>query len=72
MNNHFVIPDGCRRKFKHHFNILFISRLAALWSAKDFVFIAEFHNARKGWFAKALDLANGIRSHGRFNAIFSL
>ena len=37
----------------------------------DFVVIAKFGNTNRDWFARFLDLTNGIPSHDRFNAIFA-
>ncbi len=66
-----IIPDPRSRKFKHQLNnILLIALVASLCGAEDFVSIAEFGKIRKGWFAKFLDLSNGIPSHDRFNALY--
>jgi predicted transposase YbfD/YdcC len=68
-----VVPDPRTRKVKHPLiNILFIGLVAALCGAEDFVSMAEFGKARKDWFAKFLDLSNGIPSYDRFNAVFSM
>ena len=68
-----VVPDPRTRKVKHPLiNILFIGLVAALCGAEDFVAMAEFGEARKDWFAKFLDLSNGIPSHDRFNAVFPM
>jgi hypothetical protein len=39
--------------------------------ADDFVAIADFGEARRDWFARFLDLTNGIPSRDRFNASFA-
>ncbi len=68
-----IILDPRLRKVKHLMtNILFFGMVASLCGAEDFVSMAEFGKARKDWFAKFLDLSNGIPSHDRFNAVFSL
>jgi predicted transposase YbfD/YdcC len=68
-----IIEDPRIRKVKHPLiNILFIGMVASLCGAEDFVAMAEFGEARKDWFAKFLDLSNGIPSHDRFNSVFSL
>ena len=68
-----IVPDPRNRKVKHPLiNILFIGLVAALCGADDFVSMAEFGESRKDWFAKFLDLSNGIPSHDRFNAVFSM
>ncbi len=47
------IPDPRRRKVKHPLiNILLIALTASLCGAEDFVAMADFGKARKGWFAK--------------------
>lgn len=53
-------------------NILFIAICAVICGADDFVAIAKFGRTKKGWFAKYLDLSQGIPSHDRFNAILAL
>ncbi|MCP4192302.1 MAG: ISAs1 family transposase [Planctomycetaceae bacterium] len=53
-------------------NILFISICAVICGADDFVAIAKFGRTKKDWFAKYLDLSEGIPSHDRFNAILAL
>ncbi len=63
------IPDPRPRKVKHPLNnILLIALVASICGAEDFVSIAEFGEIRKGWFAKFLDLSNGIPYHDRFQA----
>jgi len=50
-------------------NVLFMTICAVIAGADDFVSIAKLANTQKQWFAKFLDLSNGIPSHDRFNAI---
>ena len=52
--------------------ILFIAICAVICGADDFVAIAKFGRTKKEWFAKYLDLSEGIPSHDRFNAILAL
>lgn len=68
-----IIEDPRIRKVKHpRINILFIGMVASLCGAEDFVVMAELGEARKDWFAKFLDLSDGIPSQDRFNSDFSL
>lgn len=53
-------------------NILFIAVCAVICGADDFVAIAKFGRTKRDWFAKYLDLSDGIPSHDRFNAILAL
>ena len=52
-------------------NVLFMTICAVIAGADDFVSIAKFANTKKQWFAKFLDLSNGIPSHDRCNAILN-
>jgi predicted transposase YbfD/YdcC len=52
-------------------NIVTIAICAVICGADDFVAIARFGGARRQWFARFLDLKDGIPSHDRFNAIFA-
>ena len=54
----------------HH--VLFIAICAVICGADDFVAIAKFGRTKKDWFAKYLELSEGIPSHDRFNAILAL
>ncbi len=51
-------------------NVVMIAVCAVICGADDFVAIAKFGNTKRDWFARFLDLNNGIPSHDRFNAIF--
>jgi predicted transposase YbfD/YdcC len=48
-----------------------IAICAVICGADDFVSIAEFGRMKRDWFARFLDLRNGIPSHDRFNAILA-
>lgn len=61
-----------RRKLHPVENIVFITILAVICNAQDWEEIEDFGNARKDFFAKYLDLKNGIPSHDTFNRFFSL
>ena len=52
-------------------NILFMSICAVIAGADDYVAIARFANTKKEWFAKFIDMKNGVPSHDRFNAILN-
>ena len=52
-------------------NIVTIAICAVICGADDFVAIARFGETRRKWFARFLDLKDGIPSHDRFNAIFA-
>jgi predicted transposase YbfD/YdcC len=52
-------------------NIVTIAICAVICGADDFVAIAKFGRSRRKWFARILDLKDGIPSHDRFNAIFA-
>ena len=52
-------------------NILFMTICAVIAGADDFVAIAKYARTKKDWFAKYLDLSEGIPSHDRFNAILA-
>jgi len=52
-------------------NVVVIAICAVICGADDFVAIAKFGRTKRKWFAKFLDLTNGIPSHDRFNAIFA-
>jgi predicted transposase YbfD/YdcC len=48
-----------------------IAVCAVICGADDFVSIAEFGRKKRKWLARFLDLANGIPSHDRFNAVLA-
>ena len=52
-------------------NIVVIAICAVICGADDFVGIAEFGEKKRKWFARFLDLRNGIPSHDRFNAVLA-
>ena len=67
-----TLTDPRRRKITHPFvNFIVIAICAVICGADDFAGITDFARARKPWFARFLDLSNGIPSHDRFNAIFA-
>lgn len=74
IQDHFASLTDPRRKEVSHplINIVVIAICAVLCGADDFVAIARFGRAKKEWFAKFLDLSNGIPSHDRFNIVFAL
>ena len=52
-------------------NVVVIAVCAVICGADDFVAITEFGKKKRQWFARFLDLRNGIPSHDRFNAILA-
>ena len=52
-------------------NVLFMMICGVIAGADDFVAIARFANTKKEWFAKFLDMSQGVPSHDRFNAILN-
>ena len=52
-------------------NFVVIAVCAVICGADDFVAIARFGESRKDWFARFLDLKDGIPSHDRFNAVLA-
>jgi predicted transposase YbfD/YdcC len=68
------IPDFRMNRKKLHpvENIVIITVLALFSNAKDWEEVADFGHTRKDFFAKYLDLSNGIPSHDTFNRFFSL
>ena len=52
-------------------NVLFMMICGVIAGADDFVAITRFANTKKQWFAKFLDMSQGVPSHDRFNAIFN-
>jgi predicted transposase YbfD/YdcC len=53
-------------------NILVITICAVIAGADDWVSVVEFGEAKYAWFARFLDLRNGIPSHDTFGRVFSL
>lgn len=52
-------------------NVVVIAICAVICGADDIVAITKFGRTKRKWFAKFLDLTNGIPSHDRINAIFA-
>lgn len=73
MGDHFEeLTDPRRREVSYPLiNVVVIAICAVICGADDFVAIAKFGNTKRDWFARFLDLTNGIPSHDRFNAIFA-
>ena len=73
MQDHFAdLTDPRRREVTYPLiNVVVIAICAVICGADDFVSIAEFGQTRRDWFARFLDLKNGIPSHDRFNAILA-
>jgi len=53
-------------------NILVIAVCAVICGADDWVSVVEYGKAKFAWFARFLDLRNGIPSHDTFGRVFSL
>jgi predicted transposase YbfD/YdcC len=73
LQEHFSdLTDPRRRKVVYPLiNIVTIAVCAVIAGADDFVSIAEWGRQKRDWLARILDLASGIPSHDRFNAIFA-
>ncbi|GAB4163504.1 MAG: ISAs1-like element ISEc26 family transposase [Planctomycetaceae bacterium] len=73
IEDHFQkLTDPRRREVTYPLiNIVVIAVCAVICGADDFVAIARFGKTRRTWFAKFLDLTNGIPSHDRFNAVLA-
>ncbi len=73
IQDHFkTLTDPRSREVTHPLiNIVVIAVCAVICGADDFVAIAKYGRTKRDWFAKFLDLTNGIPSHDRFNAIFA-
>jgi hypothetical protein len=73
MQDHFEeLTDPRRREVTYPLiNVVVIAVCAVICGADDFVAIAKCGNTKRDWFARFLDLAGGIPSHDRFNAIFA-
>jgi predicted transposase YbfD/YdcC len=69
-----TLPDPRRHQGKviHPLiNIVVIALCATIAGANDVGAIVEFATARLDWFAKLLDLSNGIPSHDTFERVFA-
>ena len=73
IQDHFVeLTDPRRREVTYPLiNVVVIAVCAVICGADDFVAIAKYGRTKRNWFAKFLDLTNGIPSHDRFNAILA-
>jgi len=73
LHDHFAeLTDPRRRKVTYPLiNVVVIAVCAVICGADDFVAIAAFGEKKREWFARFLDLCNGIPSHDRFNAILA-
>ena len=71
LQEHFAdLTDPRRREVKYPLiNVVVIAVCAVICGADDFVAIAKFGRTKRDWLAQFLDLASGIPSHDRFNAI---
>ena len=65
-------PRIDRTKLHPLINILVIALCAAICGADTWVDIELFGQSKRKWFAKFLDLSNGIPSHDTFGRVFSL
>lgn len=69
-----TLPDPRRRRKRvEHplLNMVVISLCATIAGADSYEEIARFGESRRSWFAKWLDLRNGIPSHDTFARVFS-
>ena len=73
IQDHFATLTDPRRRPPVYplINIVTIAVCAVICGADDFVAIEKFGKSRRKWFARILDLKDGIPSHDRFNAIFA-
>jgi len=73
IQDHFAtLPDPRRREVTYPLiNVVVIALCAVICGADDFVAIAKFGRTKRDWLARFLDLATGIPSHDRFNAILA-
>lgn len=73
IQHHFAnLTDPRRRKVTYPLiNIVVIAVCAVIGGADDFVAIADFGETKRKWFARFLDLEEGIPSHDRFNAVLA-
>lgn len=65
-------PRMDRTKLHPLINILVIALCAVISGADNWVDIELFGQSKREWFAKFLDLSNGIPSHDTFGRVFSL
>lgn len=74
LQEHFAdLTDPRRREGTYPLiNIVVIAVCAVICGADDFVAIAHWGRTKRDWLAKFLDLAAGIPSHDRFNAVLAL
>ena len=72
IKNHFAsLTDPRRRKVTYPLiNIVTIALCAVIAGAVDFVTIAAWGRQKRARLARFLDMASGIPSHDRFNAVF--
>jgi predicted transposase YbfD/YdcC len=68
------LPDPRVDRQKRHclMDVLFISVCSVVCGATSFVDMEDFGNAKLDWFAKHLELVNGIPSHDTFRRVFLL
>lgn len=73
IQNHFAtLTDPRRRRVTYPLiNIVVIAICAVICGADDFVAIAHYGRKKRKWFARFLDLKEGIPSHDRFHAILA-
>jgi predicted transposase YbfD/YdcC len=73
LQDHFAeLTDPRSRKVTYPLiNIVAIAICAVISGADDFVAIAEYGEKKRSWLSRFLDLASGIPSHDRFNAILA-
>jgi predicted transposase YbfD/YdcC len=71
--DHFAsLTDPRRRKVVYPLiDIITIALCAVIAGADDFVSIAEYARKKRTWLSQFLDLARGVPSHDRFNAILA-
>src|SRR3954463_9958891 len=71
IRDHFAsLTDPRRRKVVYPLiDIITIALCAVVAGADDFVSIAEYGRKKRTWLSQFLDLAAGIPSHDRFNAV---
>lgn len=65
-------PRVDRTKLHPLINILVIALCAAICGADGWVEVELFGESKREWFAKFLDLSNGIPSHDTFGRVFGL
>ena len=67
-----VDPRLDRQKQHKLIDILVIAICAVLCGANDWVAVETFGQAKQAWFARFLELPNGIPSHDTFGRVFAL